>query len=228
MDPSEPSRPEKGRRRPPVDPSPSRSPWPPPEAPARQDASAAGFIAPTEESEPAAAGWIRLEPAPLLVAARFRDVVIASRLLVADAGLRRRSGAASAFHIGADRAADAPVNPAYVAGGAARHTLLEPDAQGAAAGQPSWLLLLAPAMRAELYHAAQRLELRPDPPDDVGAGGAARAPLGLPAGAVLRIPCGEMTFEIRAAGAHAPLPRPWFGPGWRREVVGFLDGALRS
>jgi len=225
MDPSQPSRPsEKARRGPPFDPSPQHTLGPPPEAPAELAARVAGFIAPEppEEAGPAVSGSVRLEPAPLLVAARFRDVVIVSRLLVADAGVRKRSGAASAFHIGADRAADAPVNPAYVAGGAARHALLEPDAAGAAAGQPGWLLHLAPAMRAELYHGAQRLELRPDPPDGVGA----RAPLSLPAGAVLRIPCGEMTFEIRAAGAHAPLPRPWLAAGWRREGKYLLGSAL--
>ena len=41
---------------------------------------------------------------------------------------------------------------------------------------------------------------------------------------MLRVLCGEMAFELRAAGAHTPLPRPWLAPAWRREGK-YLAGA---
>jgi TonB family protein len=198
----------------------------PPPAPAAGGAhtgdDAAAPLAPEED---AFSGVIRVAAEPLLVAARFRDVLISSRMLVADPRLRRRSGASGAFHIGADRGADAPVDPAYFGGGGggtARHALVEIDAGAAALGEPSWVLTLSAAMRAELDHGPQRLELRPDPP--LATTGAVRAALALPARSVLRVRCGEMVFEIRAAGEHAPLARPWLSPSWRREGV-YLAGA---
>src|SRR5262249_21328437 len=153
--------------------------------------------------EPAPPSVIRLEAVPLLVVARFRGLRIASRLLIADPALRRRCGARDAFGIGAGRAADAPVNPAYV-GGEPRHALL-------ALEDRDWVLRLTTAMRVALHHGVQQLPLTPDLPATVGA------PLALPAEATLRVSCGEMTFDVSAAGAPAPLPRPWLAPGWRRE-----------
>jgi hypothetical protein len=214
MDPSEPSRPNEKARPRPYAPGPPSLPAPTGEI-AADDAPA---LAAADERTPAV---IRLEAEPLLVTARFRGVLVASRLLVADDDLRRRSRAAAAFHIGCARGVDAPVNPAYFGGGA-RHTLVELDAPGAATGQPSWIVSLAPAMRAELYHGAQRLALDPDPPARAPDG--LHAPLALPARASLRIRCGEMAFEILPAGPHVPLPRPWLAPGWRREGA-YLAGA---
>src|SRR5262245_43014797 len=86
----------------------------------------------------------------LLVEARFRDVPLASRLLRADE--------TRAFTVGAERAADAPVNPAYLpamGAEAAGHSLVEPVPGGFAVN-------LAPAMRAELLTPVQALPLRPD------------------------------------------------------------------
>jgi hypothetical protein len=171
------------------------------------------------------AGSILLAPGPLTVEARFRGLLIASRLLVGHEGRWPRARAAAGFGIGAGRTADAPVNPAYV-GGALRHPLVSPDPRGAWAG---WVVSLAPAMRAELCTDAHHLPIAPDPPDDTSTAAAAppglHAPLALRPGAALRIPCGEMAFEIRAAGPHAALPRPWLAPGWRREG-GYLLAAV--
>src|SRR5262245_63579120 len=117
----------------------------------------------------------------LMIEARFRDVPLASRLLRADD--------VRAFTVGPARRADAPVNPAYLAGSAAPfetdgHVLIEPTAGGFA-------LNLAPAMRAELLTPGQALPLRPD-------FGRADAPLMLPGDACLRVSCGEVGFDMFA------------------------------
>jgi hypothetical protein len=152
---------------------------------------------------------VHLAGPALLVEARFRDITLASRLLQADA--------ASTFTIGAARGVDAPVNPSWlvepsIPSEPVRHVLVESTAGGFA-------LNLAPAMRAELRTPLQRLALAPD-------FGRAEAPLVLPPESTLHIACGEMAFEIRAAGPVAALPRPWLGAGWRDEAKIFLAVAF--
>jgi hypothetical protein len=93
-----------------------------------------------------------------------------------------------------------------------RHVLVESAAGGFA-------LNLAPGMRAELRTPLQRLALAPD-------SGHAEVLLVLPPDSLLHIACGEMAFEIRAAGSVAVLPRPWLGAGWRDEAKYLLGVAL--
>jgi TonB family protein len=45
------------------------------------------------------------------------------------------------------------------------------------------------------------------------------------AGGLVRIPCGEMVFEIDAAAPQERLPRPWLAPGFRREGAFLLAAA---
>jgi hypothetical protein len=137
---------------------------------------------------------IRLEAPALFVEARFRDLVLASRLLPACA--------ADTFTIGAAPRADAPVNPAHVH--TDRHALVDADEEG------GFTVCLSPAMRAELRTDTQRLPLLAD-------AGLAEAPLVLPPRAVLHVLCGEMAFTIQAASAAAALPRPWLPSTWRRD-----------
>ena len=133
------------------------------------------------------------------MAARFRDLTLASQVLVA--------GRPGRFAVGPGRGADAPLNPAWLgapAEGAAAHPLVE-EVAGA------FRVNLAAPMRAQLWTAHQRLPLPPD-------AGRAEAPLVLPPDAHLRIPCGEVTFELQATEAPAALPRPLLPAGWRRGL----------
>ncbi|HVT06917.1 MAG TPA: AgmX/PglI C-terminal domain-containing protein [Polyangia bacterium] len=131
----------------------------------------------------------------LLVEARFRDMTLAARLLRGD-----RPGR---FTVGPGRGADAPVNPAWLT--AAEDQPPHPLVERAPAG---FAVSLTPAMSAQLWTAHQRLPLRPD-------AGRPEAPLELPPDAHLRIPCGEMIFELRAAEIPGAVPRPWLPAGWR-------------
>src|SRR4051812_33574226 len=140
----------------------------------------------------------------LLIEARFRDVPLASRLLRADE--------TRAFTVGAARAADAPVNPAYLPAASsaiepAGFALIEPMHGGLG----GFAVNLPPAMRAELLTAVQALPLRPD-------FGRAEAPLVLPADACLRVSCGEVTFDVFAAEPAAAVPRPRFAAAWRTHA----------
>ncbi len=161
----------------------------------------------------------------LLIEARFRDLTLASRLLRAD-----RPGR---FAVGPGRRADSPVNPAWlgtVLDGAPPHPLVE-QAGGA------FRVNLAAPMRAQLWIAQQRLpvpghqtgtlEGLAGPPATTSRGvaglrqrqaGPPDTPLSLPSGAHLRIPCGEVTFELRAVEPVAPLPRPLLPSGWRTDL----------
>jgi hypothetical protein len=143
----------------------------------------------------------------LLVEARFRDVPLASRLLRADE--------TRAFTVGAERAADAPVNPAYLpamGAGPTGHRLVEPVPGGFA-------INLAPAMRADLLTPVQALPLRPD-------FGHAEAPLVLPSDACLRVACGEVAFDIFAAEPATVVPPPRFIAGLREHGRYTLGVAL--
>ena len=177
--------------------------------PARQPPAVAalGFFPPADEPQVGAAiapAQIHLEAATLLVEACFRDITIASRLMRADCPGR--------FWIGPARRADAPVNPAWLPDATAGHVLVEQTPAGLA-------LNLAPAMRAELRTPTQRLPIPPDV-------GKADRRLALPAGAHLRIACGEVTFELRAVEAPPLLPRPRLPPGWQTDLRYPLGVAL--
>jgi TonB family protein len=154
-------------------------------APAAPDDATPALAALAPELPFAEARVVVAAPA-LLIAASFRGVPLCSRLLRADE--------ARAFTVGAARGADAPVNPAYLAGPG--HALVEPVPGGFA-------INLAPAMRAELLTPVQVLPLRPD-------FGRAEAALALPADACLRVSCGEVAFDLFAAEPAAAIPRP----GW--------------
>lgn len=191
---------------------------PPPPLPPPLVAAADGRATPprAHRGSPVESPRVHLAGPALLVEARFRDITLASRLL--------RAGAAATFTIGAARGVDAPVNPSWLGeplgepsipaspAAPARHVLVESAAGGFA-------LHLAPAMRAELRTPLQRLSLSPD-------FGRAESPLVLPPDSSLHIACGEMTFEIRAAGPVAALPRPWLGAGWRDQAMIFLAVAF--
>ena len=156
-----------------------------------------------EAAAPPAA--IRLDAPALLVEAWFGDTPLATRLL---------GPGARPFNIGADAGADAPVNPAYLAG--ATHELVVADPIG------GFVVALAPAMRVELETETQRLPLPPDL-------GMAEASLALPPQAALRVLCGEMTYAIRATAAAEAVPRPVLPPDWRRDGaygIGVLVAAL--
>ncbi|HVY39271.1 MAG TPA: AgmX/PglI C-terminal domain-containing protein [Polyangia bacterium] len=153
-----------------------------------------GTDPPRDGASPGSA-TISLAAPALLVEARFRDITLAARLLRAD-----RPGR---FTVGPGRGADAPVNPAWLTAAEDQppHPLVERTPAGFAVS-------LTPAMGAQLWTAHQRLPLRPD-------AGRPEAPLELPPDAHLRIPCGEMVFELRAAEIPGTVPRPWLPPGWR-------------
>src|SRR6266508_4153606 len=139
---------------------------------------------------------VRLAAAAVLVEAWFGELALASKLLRADE--------ADLFTIGPAPRADAPANPAYLGSGwGGGHVLVAPAEGGFA-------LKLTPALRAELHTPAQRLALVADL-------GRVDAPLALPPDACVRIPCGEMTFELRAVEPTAPMPKPWLAARWRQE-----------
>ncbi len=141
----------------------------------------------------------------LLVAARFGDVPLATRLL--------RSDEPGAFTIGAARGADSPVNPAWLPTGATAEGGPPVEATPfrlVSVERGVFSVNLAPAMRAELRTPLQRLALGPDQ-------GRAEAPLVIPPESHLRIGCGEVTFEIRATEPAASVPKPWLPAGWREE-----------
>jgi hypothetical protein len=139
---------------------------------------------------------ICLDAATLLVEARFREITLASRVMRAD-----RPGR---FWIGPAQRADAPVNPAWLTDPLAGHALVAQTPAGLA-------LNLTPAMRAELRTPLQRLPI----PADIGQ---ADRRLALPAGSHLLIPCGEVTFELRAVEAPTLLPRPRLPRGWQTDL----------
>ncbi|HXU60585.1 MAG TPA: AgmX/PglI C-terminal domain-containing protein [Polyangia bacterium] len=146
-----------------------------------------------------AAATIALAAPALVVVARFRDLALATRVL--------RAGRPGRFTVGPGRGADAPVNPAWLGAtteGAPAHPLVE-QAAGA------FRVNLGGPMRAQLWTAHQRLPLAPD-------AGRPEAPLVLPPDAHVRIPCGEVSFEIRSTEAPLPLPRPILPSGWRRGL----------
>jgi hypothetical protein len=150
---------------------------------------------------PVVSAPLRLAAPALLVAARFRDITLATRLL--------RSDESRTFSIGNARGADAPVNPAWLPEmsdpqAPRRHLLVEPMPGG-------FVLNLTSAMRAVLQTDLQVLPLGPDL-------GRAEAPLMLPPGSHLLVPCGEVTFDVQPAEPAAALPRPWLPAGWRAGV----------
>ena len=196
MQPVDPRRPPRRQQRPSFFP-PSQPPVPfpgsdPPLASAAPDALAA---------TPVVSAPLRLAAPALLVAARFRDITLATRLL--------RSDETRTFAIGNGRGADAPVNPAWLPEASdplapRRHLLVEPMPGG-------FVLNLTSGMRAILQTELQALPLGPDL-------GRAEAPLRLPPGSRLIVPCGEVTFDLQPAEPAATVPRPWLPAGWRAGV----------
>jgi hypothetical protein len=136
---------------------------------------------------------VRLEAPSLMIEAAFRGTPIAAGLLARAPG--------EAFTIGSGRGAHAPVSPAYVGGPA--HALVESDGNG-------FTLNLTPVMRATLWTQSTSVAIGPDL-------GRAEAPLALRMTDVVRVACGDMTFDLVAAMPEVPLPRPWLPAGWRRE-----------
>ncbi len=187
----------------PVDPRRPRSPVPAPQPPVPLAGSDPPFDpdALDVRATPIVSAPLRLAAPALLVAARFRDITLATRLL--------RSDEPRTFAIGNARGADAPVNPAWLPEmpdpmAPRRHLLVEPAPGG-------FVLNLTSAMRAVLQTGLQALPLGPDL-------GRADAPLKLPPGSHLLVPCGEVTFELQLAEPAATIPRPWLPAGWRAGV----------
>jgi TonB family protein len=137
---------------------------------------------------------VRLEAPSLMIEAAFRGTPIAAGLIARAPG--------EAFTIGSGRGAHAPVSPAYVGGPA--HTLVESDGNG-------FTLNLTAVMRATLWTQSTSVAIGPDL-------GRAEAPLALRMTDVVRVACGDMTFDLVAAMPEVPLPRPWLPAGWRREA----------
>jgi TonB family protein len=178
-----------------------RSFVPPPQPPVPLDGSDPPFDIDAPAATPVGASPLRLAARALLVTARFRGITLASRLL--------RGDEPRTFAIGNAGGADAPVNPAWLpemSGPPAPrlHLLVEPAPGG-------FVVNLTSAMRAVLRTELQALPLGPDL-------GRADAPLMLPPGSHLCVPCGEVTFDIHAAEPAATLPRPWLPAGWRAGV----------
>jgi hypothetical protein len=165
---------------------------------------------------PVVSAPLRLAAPALLVAARFRDITLATRLL--------RSDETRTFSIGNARGTDAPVNPAWIPEmsdplSPRRHPLVEP-------GPGGFVVNLTSGMRAVLHTELQALPLGPDL-------GRAAAPLILPPGSHLLVPCGEVTFDLQSAEPAATVPRPWLPAGWRAGVkyplvVAILLGLLMA
>ena len=175
-----------------------RSPVAPPQPPVPLAGSDPPFDPDAPSARPVVSAPLRLAAPALLVSARFRDITLASRLL--------RSDEPRTFAIGSARGADAPVNPAWLPEmsdplAPRLHMLVEPAPGG-------FVLNLTSGMRALLQTELQALPLGPDP-------GRADAPLRLPPGSHLHVPCGEVTFELQPAEPAATLPRPWLPAGWR-------------
>ena len=178
-----------------------RSPVPPPQPPVPLAGSDPPFELDALATTRVVSAPLRLAAPALLVSARFRDITLASRLL--------RSDAPRTFAIGNARGADAPVNPAWLPEmsdplAPRRHLLVEPAPGG-------FVLNLTSVMRAVLQTELQALPLLPDL-------GRADAPLVLPPGSHLHVPCGEVTFDLQPAEPAATLPRPWLPAGWRAGV----------
>jgi len=178
-----------------------QSPVPPPQPPVPLAGSDPPFDLDALAITPVVTAPLRLAAPALLVSARFRDITLASRLL--------RSDQPRTFAIGNAPGADAPVNPAWLPEmsdplAPRRHLLVEPAPGG-------FVLNLTSGMRAVLQTELQALPLVPDL-------GRAEAPLILPPGSHLHIPCGEMTFDLQPAEPAATLPRPWLPAGWRAGV----------
>ena len=186
-----------------------RSLVPPPQPPVPLSGSDPPFDVDAPAATPVVSAPLRLAAPALLVTARFRDITLASRLL--------RSDEPRTFAIGNARGADAPVNPAWLpelSGPLAprRHVLVEPAPGG-------FVLNLTSAMRAVLRTELQALPLGPDL-------GRAEAPLILPPGSQLHLPCGEVTFDLQPAEPAPTLPRPWLPAGWRAGLKYPLAVAL--
>jgi TonB family protein len=178
-----------------------QSPVSPPQPPVRLAGTDPPFDPDAPAATPVVSAPLRLAASALLVAARFRDITLATRLL--------RSDEPRTFSIGNARGADAPVNPAWLPEmtdplAPRRHLLLEPMPGG-------FVLNLTSAMRAVLQTDRQALPLGPDL-------GRADAPLTLPPGSHLLVPCGEVTFDLEPAEPAATVPRPWLPAGWRAGV----------
>jgi len=174
---------------------------PPPQPPVPLAGSDPPFDVDAPAATPVVSAPLRLAAPALLVAARFRDITLASRLL--------RSDEPRTFAIGNARGADAPVNPAWLPEMSdpltpRLHLLVEPAPGG-------FVLNLTSGMRAALQTELQALPLGPDL-------GWADAPLMLPPGSHLCVPCGEVTFDLQPAEPVATLPRPWLPGGWRAGV----------
>ena len=174
---------------------------PPPPPPVPLAGSDPPFDVDARAATPVVSAPLRLSAPALLVAARFRDITLATRLL--------RSDEPRTFAIGNARGADAPVNPAWLPEmsdplAPRRHLLVEPAPGG-------FVLNLTSGMRAVLQTELQALPLLPDL-------GRADAPLMLPPGSHLLVPCGEVTFDLQPAEPAATLPRPWLPAGWRSGV----------
>jgi len=186
-----------------------RSPVPPPQPPVPLAGSDPPFDVDARGSAPVVSAPLRLAAPALLVSARFRDITLASRLL--------RSDEPRTFAIGNARGADAPVNPAWLPEmsdplAPRRHLLVEPAPGG-------FVLNLTSGMRPVLQTERQALPLGPDL-------GRADAPLRLPPGSHLLVPCGEVTFDLQPAEPAATIPRPWLPAGWRAGVKYPLAVAL--
>jgi len=190
----------------PADTRPLAPPRPPPFAFA-DDAGGSSFD--STPTAPVGVAPLRLAAPALFVEARFRGVPLASRLLRADE-LR-------AFAIGNARGCDAPVNPAWLPETGApheprRHVFLQPEAGG-------FVLNLTAPMRPRLETPVQALALGAD-------AGRAQAPLALPPGSFLHVPCGEVTFDIHPAVPAAAIPRPLLPAGARAWAKYLLAVAL--
>jgi TonB family protein len=174
----------------------------PPTNPGFADAPFGGPLTPQPEATFVGAPLQLAAPA-LLVEARFGERTLVSRLVRADEP--------GAFTIGAARGVDAPVNPAWVGEGPAAAALGDPAPYALVTADAGLFTVhLTPAMRAELRTPVQRLALGPDL-------GRAEAPLALPPDSVLVVPCGEVTFELRATEPAPALPRPWLPARLRDE-----------